>query len=734
MSTTIGKVAYVATWDASQLVKGVMTSRQQFSAQRKIVESMKSPLDRYSTGMENLKAIIEKYPDVARHQLKVEKDLTRQYLSEESAVRKLTATEAKRLKALTMSADGGTVGKAGASTGDINRTRGLAEQSRIQRYTAAVDKEAAIGRRALQDRLRLFKAEKSAEEKKTRDLQSQFNKRMRLEESASRARARLLNRSTLQSPKSSKAASALGMAGMGGIASKALPAVGAISAGYYAKGFLRDSIAMHASVERSAAAFEVFTGSAGKAARMMSQLRTLSSQSATSFDSLQNAASTMMSFGVAADRTLPALRQMAEITRGDAERLGSLSLAFAQSAAAGKLMGQDLLQMVNAGFSPLQEISRTTGKSISDLRKKMESGAISFQMVANAFKTATAEGGKFNGMLEKIGDTTAGSLGRVSAEYSIFKDKVGEKASPATKLISSGLAETLAGGSLLLSKYDDQIQRRIDDAKTKNNKKSMSWQGGLTGLLFQANFRALTDNSSMTGASKLNNDIDEQLAKFKEKNAKLEKAKEKAQDFMAPKPTAAGSAEIYRLNVELGLIDKIFDRRKQLASMGLNQIEVQRVLQMEKQLELIEKQKAAQEKFQNDRRDQMEQMRERGRELMKDLQSPMQAYRAELADLILLRRNGVIDDKTLMAGAGAAAGRLPSQDSKPASLAPTMRANSEEAYRYFAEMQARRNRPAKDDPAVMQVKIMNDLASLNREGNRILAGIRDGLPTIGSDG
>jgi hypothetical protein len=34
----------------------------------------------------------------------------------------------------------------------------------------------------------------------------------------------------------------------------------------------------------------------------------------------------------------------------------------------------------------------------------------------------------------------------------------------------------------------------------------------------------------------------------------------------------------------------------------------------------------------------------------------------------------------------------------------------------------------------MQVKIMNDLASLNREGNRILAGIRDGLPTIGSDG
>jgi tape measure domain-containing protein len=410
MSTAIGKVAYIATWDATQLVKGVMTSRQQFSAQKKIVESMKSPLDRYSSGLENLKAIVEKYPDVARHQLKVEKQLEAQYLNEEKAIRSLTATEAKRLKALNIGPANLTA-VATKSPVDMNRQTGLAEQNRIRRLTVNADQEAAIGRRALQDRLRLFKAEKSAEEKRTRDLQLQFNKRMRLEESASRARAKLLNVTRVNAMSAGPATSGGGrMSGMLGMAGRALPMMGGMAAGYAALGIAKQAISVHADIERNTAAMEVFTGSASKAVRMMNQMRNLSAESGVGFGAMQNAVSTMMSFGVSVDRVLPAMRQMAEITRGDTERLGSLSLAFAQSAAAGKLMGQDLLQMVNAGFNPLQEMSRTTGKSISQLRVEMSSGRISFDKVANAFKSATGEGGKFNGMMAKIGETSAGSL------------------------------------------------------------------------------------------------------------------------------------------------------------------------------------------------------------------------------------------------------------------------------------------------------------------------------------
>ena len=88
--------------------------------------------------------------------------------------------------------------------------------------------------------------------------------------------------------------------------------------------------------------------------------------------------------------------------------MNSLTLAFSQMTASGRLMGQDLLQMINAGFNPLSEISRKTGKSIGVLKEEMEKGKISAEMVTQAFYSATQAGGQFHGMTEKMGQTAAG--------------------------------------------------------------------------------------------------------------------------------------------------------------------------------------------------------------------------------------------------------------------------------------------------------------------------------------
>lgn len=99
------------------------------------------------------------------------------------------------------------------------------------------------------------------------------------------------------------------------------------------------------------------------------------------------------------------MKQLGDISLGNSDRFQRLSLAFAQVSAAGKLTGQDLLQMVNAGFNPLQEISKKTGQSISDLKDQMADGAISTKMVEEAMKSATEEGGRFAGGMEKASKT-----------------------------------------------------------------------------------------------------------------------------------------------------------------------------------------------------------------------------------------------------------------------------------------------------------------------------------------
>lgn len=98
---------------------------------------------------------------------------------------------------------------------------------------------------------------------------------------------------------------------------------------------------------------------------------------------------TMMSFGIEGEKAFETLKQIGDIAMGDKQKMQSLSLAFAQMSSTGKLTGQDLMQMVNAGFNPLQEISKKTGKSVAELKKEMERGAIS----VGCFLTSPSVGG-----------------------------------------------------------------------------------------------------------------------------------------------------------------------------------------------------------------------------------------------------------------------------------------------------------------------------------------------------
>lgn len=175
-----------------------------------------------------------------------------------------------------------------------------------------------------------------------------------------------------------------------------------------------ESIKLSAELEQATAKFKVFTGSLREAEQTLAEIRELSRSSPVSFTGGQRAVTTMLQFGVASKDVTKSLRQVAEITGGDTQRMEALALAFGQANAAGRLMGQELLQMVNAGFNPLKVISDQTGKSMKDLKDAMADGEVSFEMVSQAFADAVGPGGQFNGLLKEMANTTAGQLTRAA--------------------------------------------------------------------------------------------------------------------------------------------------------------------------------------------------------------------------------------------------------------------------------------------------------------------------------
>lgn len=166
--------------------------------------------------------------------------------------------------------------------------------------------------------------------------------------------------------------------------------------------------------------FEVLLGSEDAAKKLVADITKYGAETPYDKLGLGKNAQLMLGFQIDESKVMPALERIGDVAMGDANKMDSLTLAYSQMSATGKLTGEDLNQMITAGFNPLGEISNRTGKSISVLKKEMEKGAISTQMVEQAFIDATSEGGKFHNMARMMGETLGG-------KWAQFMDKVAEK-------------------------------------------------------------------------------------------------------------------------------------------------------------------------------------------------------------------------------------------------------------------------------------------------------------------
>lgn len=214
-------------------------------------------------------------------------------------------------------------------------------------------------------------------------------------------------------------------------------------------------------MENYQAGFSALLGSAEKSTKMVKELQEMAAKTPFELTDLAEASQTLLAFGMTAEDIIPTLKNIGDVSLGNKERFKALSLAFAQVQAAGKLTGQDLLQMVNAGFNPLQEISKKTGKSLSELKDEMSDGAISAQDVADAFKSATAEGGRFNGAMEKQSKTLTGQFSTLKDNFSQLS---GQIMKPLYDMIANNL---LPVASDFISKLSFGI--KTDDWKELNS-------------------------------------------------------------------------------------------------------------------------------------------------------------------------------------------------------------------------------------------------------------------------
>lgn len=182
--------------------------------------------------------------------------------------------------------------------------------------------------------------------------------------------------------------------------------------------------------EQTSVAFTTMLGSAEEAQKFIANMKQFAAKTPFETKDIAQAAQTMLAFGADVKSVMPNIQMIGDVAMGNKEKFASLSLSFSQVQATGRLMGQDLLQMINQGFNPLTIMAQQTGKSMSQLKEEMEDGAISADMVTEAFKIATSEGGRFFGGMEAQSKTLSGAWSTMSDAFNEFLVMQGQRFLP----------------------------------------------------------------------------------------------------------------------------------------------------------------------------------------------------------------------------------------------------------------------------------------------------------------
>lgn len=192
----------------------------------------------------------------------------------------------------------------------------------------------------------------------------------------------------------------------------------------------------NATIEQYQTSFEVMTGSAEKAAEVVDRLKKLGAETPFEMPQLAEATQLLMNYGFTADEAIDRMQMLGDISQGSADKMQRIATAYGQMSSAGKVQLEDVKQMIEAGFNPLQEISESTGESMQSLYDRISSGTLAVDEITASMQRATSEGGKYYQSMEKQSQTISGMI-------STLKDNaqqlLGEVVQPITESFSTKL-------------------------------------------------------------------------------------------------------------------------------------------------------------------------------------------------------------------------------------------------------------------------------------------------------
>lgn len=191
-------------------------------------------------------------------------------------------------------------------------------------------------------------------------------------------------------------------------------------------GLIGFGVKYNSEIEQLQTSFEVMTGSAEKAKDIIKELQEIGAKTPFETKDLAEVTQLLMNYGLTADDAISKMQMLGDIAQGNSDKMNRIAMAYGQMSSAGKVSLEDIKQMIEAGFNPLQEISQTTGESMASLYDRISDGTISIDEITASMERSTSAGGKYFQSMEKQSKTLNGQISTLKDNFSQFAGVLAE--------------------------------------------------------------------------------------------------------------------------------------------------------------------------------------------------------------------------------------------------------------------------------------------------------------------
>lgn len=187
-------------------------------------------------------------------------------------------------------------------------------------------------------------------------------------------------------------------------------------------------IGSNAEMEQYTTSLEVMLGSASKASAMIEKMRDFAAKTPLTLENVISGGSLLMSYGVDESNLIDTMTKLGDLASGNAEKMDRITLAYGQMLAKGKVTGEELMQMTEAGVPLQTALAESIGVTGEEFSKMVSAGKVGIDDLNKAITGLTTGDGKFAGMMEKQSQTMQGMLSTLQDNLSEFMRKMGEGA------------------------------------------------------------------------------------------------------------------------------------------------------------------------------------------------------------------------------------------------------------------------------------------------------------------